>query len=523
VSDLSGGQGWWLAADGRWYPPRSTTASSAPSAVGLIVADPSASLVRPPFSETDFALGPGPAVHKIKRRRPVPGAAIVAVVAAAVVVAAVVVVTGRAGSGWVDPSLHVVGSPVAADGVVVMLDVTARHRLELSAVDPADGSVAWRRPFSASEITPGVAFGPTVLGGTVLDLVPAASVSDPTVTVEGLDVLTGRVLWSVPQPLVLSDAPAVCGGATYFCLAAFTSDTSTALVTLDPGTGRPVGLVAGPYRNMAVAQPGSVQDGDLWQTSTATPTLMQISATGQEAWTRTVAALFGGSQFDPDDGWAFLVKGGLDVGSVASAPSGGALALGDSKTIGISGADGTVRWSVPGYYFCGGGLQFLTADVVCQFSGSAHQAGSSFSMAGVDLVLKGLDTTSGATTWALPVREAEALSLGRDVAFADATHVVVQPLSGRPVVLDVVSGATVPVGTGQVFWCEYDPRYDVTTAQGASVGGQRQGAPVFGGCSASGSAVAGLPASAPSTVGVESGGMFVWPSPHGLQAAHLPA
>jgi len=24
-------------------------------------------------------------------------------------------------------------------------------------------------------------------------------------------------------------------------------------------------------------------------------------------------------------------------------------------------------------------------------------------------------------------------------------------------------------------------------------------------------------------VGVESGGMFVWPSPHGLQAAHLPA
>jgi hypothetical protein len=440
----------------------------------------------------------------------------------AVLALGVVVVTSGGTGGWTDDSLHVVGSPIAADNTVLVMDVTRGHRLELSGVDPADGSIVWRHPFSASDITPGVAFGPTVLGNTVLALTPAGGPGDPAVTAQGLNVLTGKVLWSVPQPIVLSDAAAVCTGGQYFCLDAFLSSTTTGLVVVNPDTGSVRGVISGPERNMAVAQPGSTTEGDLWQTSSSTPTLVQTSATGQSLWTHTVASLFGGSQYNPDDGWDFLVQGSLDVGSIGTASTGHTLSLSDSKTLGIFGSDGTVKWSVPGYFFCGGGLQFLTADVVCQYSGTAHQTATSVNMSGVSLTLVGLDPSSGTTPWSEPVLGAQSLSLGTNVAFADGTHLVVQLRSRQRVVLDVESGKTSAVTGNEVFWCEQDPLYKVDAAKGAVAGGKRVSAPVFRPCSATGKPEGGLPATGPSTVGVRAGGLFVWPTPTGLRGARLP-
>jgi len=448
------------------------------------------------------------------------GAVLVAIVALCLVV---VTSVGSGGSGaWTDSSLHVVGSPVVAGRMVLVVDVSSHHQLELSAVDPANGSIAWRRPYSASEITPGVAFGPTVLGNTVLALTPEGGTDDPGVFVKGVDVSTGRVLWSVPQPLVLSDAPAVCAGGQSFCLATYTSDTTTGLAILDPTSGAVVGAVNGPERNMAVAQPGSITEGDLWQTDASVPTLVQTSATGQQAWTKSVASLFGGSQYDPDNGWDFLVEGSLDIGSVAPQATASVLPLGGFKTVGISGSDGAVQWSVPGAFYCGGGLQFLASDVVCQFTGVARQNASSVTMSGVGLTLEGLDPSSGTTTWSRQVLDPKSLSLGTNVAFADATHLVVRLASGTRVVLDVRTGAIEPVSANQVFWCEQSPTYSVQVPQGAAVGGKRQGAPVFTSCSATGASVKGRPDADPSTVGVRAGGFFVWPTPHGLQAARLP-
>ena len=126
------------------------------------------------------------------------------------------------GTGWINSFLHVVGSPIAVDGEVLVLDVNANRQLELSAVNATDGAVVWNQPFSASEITPGVTFSPTVIGSTVLVLSPAGS-RDPNVKVEGVAVTTGKVDWSFPQPIALSDAPAMCGGGDYFCLAGFNS------------------------------------------------------------------------------------------------------------------------------------------------------------------------------------------------------------------------------------------------------------------------------------------------------------
>ena len=165
---------------------------------------------------------------------------------------------------------------------------------------------------------------------------------------------------------------------------------------------------------------------------------------------------------------------------------------------------------------------FLTADVVCRYSGTAHQTESSVSMSGVGLTLEGINSATGAVTWSWPVSDAQALSLGTNVAFADSTHLVVRLQSGQQVVLDVQTGTTSPVTNDEVFWCEQNPEYAVSTAQGASVDGKRQSSPVFSACSATGALLSGSPPYPVRTIGVSAGGMFVWPTPQGLLGARLP-
>jgi hypothetical protein len=58
----------------------------------------------------------------------------------------------------------------------------------------------------------------------------------------------------------------------------------------------------------------------------------------------------------------------------------------------------------------------------------------------------------------------------------------------------------------------------VTTAQGASAGGERQSAPVLAPCSASGAPETSVPVTGHAVVGVDTGGLFVWPTPGGLRA-----
>jgi hypothetical protein len=406
--------------------------------------------------------------------------------------------------------------------VVPGLNVTSQHELEISAVEPSSGSVAWSHPYSASLITPGVAFTPIAIGNTVLVLLPAHGSNNPSVSVEGVDAGTGKRLWAVPQPLVLSDAPVVCATGQYFCIPTYASASSTGLVALNPLTGAVTGTVQGPLRNMAVVPPGSLNDSDLWQTNASAPTLMQTSATGQQVWTQTIASLFGGSQFNPNYGWDFVVNSQLDIGSVGVAPIGKTEPLDGFKTLGISTSTGSVVWSMPGYLFCGGALQFLTADILCQYVGSAHSNGTKETMPGVKLTLEGLNPISGATTWTKQVQDAQALSLGTNIAFRDGTHIVVQPLVGKRVVLDVVDANITPVSANEVFWCEQVPTYKLNTPKGASEKGVRVSTPVFRACSADGKPVAGLPPTSPSTVGVSVDGLFIWPTPVGLQATRQP-
>jgi outer membrane protein assembly factor BamB len=132
---------------------------------------------------------------------------VLVVLIAACVVAIGLVVTWPMAGPWTDPSLKVVGGPVADGGTVLVLSAGPNRQIDLSAIQGSDGAVLWQRPFSPSLVTPGVAFSPTVVGQVALDLVPAGGPDDPAVTAVGIDVGTGRRLWSLSQPLVVGDAP----------------------------------------------------------------------------------------------------------------------------------------------------------------------------------------------------------------------------------------------------------------------------------------------------------------------------
>jgi hypothetical protein len=113
------------------------------------------------------------------------------------------------------------------------------------------------------------------------------------------------------------------------------------------------------------------------------------------------------------------------------------------------------------------------------------------------------------------------MSLGTNIAFSDGSHMVVQLLSAKRVVLDVQNGSVSSPSHNESFWCEQIPTYKVDAASAASFDGERVSGPVFTPCSASGKPVEKLPTTSPSTVGVTAGGMFMWPTPGGLQGARL--
>ena len=363
--------------------------------------------------------------------------------------------------GWIDTSLRVVGTPAAAGDTVVMLTVSHAQQLELTAVEATDGKVKWQRPFSPSEVTPGVGFGPAVSAGVALELLPAGGATDPAIYLEGVDVSTGRVLWHYPDSVVLSDAPTACGNGRYFCIDAFSSATATYLVLLRPTTGSLAAFLAGPSRNLGT------YGGGLYESDSSAPSLEQVTAEGKRAWTATVASLFGSSRYNPNYGWNFTTIGAVDLGSVSPAPQGDALNLSLFRTVQFAVSDGRVLWRAAGDFDCGGPLDFLTVPVLCRFSGTVHRTSGPINMAGVKLSIDGFSVRTGSVTWSRRVLGVEALIVGTNVPFEDGSHVVVQPASGKRVILDVTDGRIAPVRSGDVFWCEQNPEYHVKTAAGA--------------------------------------------------------
>jgi hypothetical protein len=263
-------------------------------------------------------------------------------------------VPAAAHEGWSDTAVHVVGGPVLAGPDLAVLNVTSgTHLLQLSAISPQDGHVLWTKPSSPSYITAGVAYSPASVGPIVLNLAPAGAPTDPDVRVQGIDVATGNVAWTVPGEGVVTDAPVICGNGNDFCVDAANAAGAGYLLALNAVTGAIAAAVAGPARSMSSAQPGLYSLGSLWELDKTSPTLAQLSSGNKLLCCQTVPELFGGQNYDPNGGWDFVTKDGLDVGSVGYKPNGGRMVLDQYKTVGISVTTGKVDWRVAGDYECG--------------------------------------------------------------------------------------------------------------------------------------------------------------------------
>jgi hypothetical protein len=417
--------------------------------------------------------------------------------------------------------LDVVGGPVIDGNVVLVDNVTPQHALELSAVDPMSGKVLWSDPYSASQTTAGVFFSPVDIGNVALVLAPAASLSNPDVYPEGVNIETGKVIWKLTQSLDLSDAPLVCGQDILFCFPAFVSEKSTDLVALSPATGAIIGALAGPFRNVGAAVPGLPDTSTLWQTDASSETLMQTSPIDKPLWSRTISSLFGGTKYSMSDGWDFVENDGIDIGTVGVLPSGHTEPFGEAENVGIDPNSGAVKWRAPGSLYCSGPLQFLLPLVNCKFAGVATFSNKTTDLDRVTLDLTGISTASGKPTWSQPVKDVRSLVSGTGVAFSDTSHLVIETMTGKWKLLDVQNGTLTSIAPHTTFWCEEAPFYHVTPIQGLPGSGERQSEPVYTGCTKRGKVTKGIPSGAPITVGVAADNMFIWPTPNGLRGHHV--
>ena len=409
-------------------------------------------------------------------------------------------------------TLDILGGPVGASGRAIVIDVTSDLHMELSAVDPASSRVAWQQPFSASGITPGEPFTPTVIGNVVIDLAPTGAPSDPAVSIEGVDARTGVVRWTYATPGIALDAPVPCAGAGTVCLSwATATSTSSSLIELNATTGALVRTVPDIERQLGTG---------VYQTGSTTPTLVQLGSQGQVVWQRATASIFGPTNDDPDQGWNIDRFGSLDVGSLGSAPTGNVENLGSSTTTGFSVATGAQRWTDPGLYNCMGPLEFLSTPVICRMSGTVTAPSTPNgppALSGLALHIEGFDPQTGAVTWSQPDTNVPPMMGSGAIPFLDDDHIVVEQQGGS-MVLDTKTGTVTPVRTGQVFWCATTPTVNAAATAGTG-SGQRTATDRFAGCTADGKATAGThPANQPSAVGVTVDGMFIWAGQHGLSS-----
>jgi len=155
---------------------------------------------------------------------------------------------------WVDRSVHVVGGPVSAPGQVLVVVSSANRSAWLEAIDAKTGAVNWRLPAGFSDITAGVTTTPLVRDGVALALVPAGGKGSSLVRLEGIDVSSGKVLWS-RRPTFVEDAPSSCPppiARRGFCTVVGRGSLSSDLIALAPRTGAELARVPNILRAMGL-------------------------------------------------------------------------------------------------------------------------------------------------------------------------------------------------------------------------------------------------------------------------------
>src|ERR1700722_2427048 len=231
-------------------------------------------------------------------------------------------------------SLQLLGGPISADGFLLVINISASHQLDLSAINPATETVVWQRTFSRSGIHPGEGFPPVAFGSTAIALAPTDGTQSAAIHVLGINIPTGSVAWTYSEPGVpddpgaADDAPAGCAGSVTFCLSWFDLATNNQkLFEIDATNGSLVRSIPQIDLNLRT---------NLYQVNYPTPWLMQIGHQGQELWEEPTSAVFGSTNDNPNYGWDVDPLGALDVGSLSQSSEQESLDLGTSTTSGFS-------------------------------------------------------------------------------------------------------------------------------------------------------------------------------------------
>jgi hypothetical protein len=345
----------------------------------------------------------------------------------------------------------------------------------------------------------------------VIDLAPVGGATSAVTQVLGVDIATGEIAWTLSGTGATADPPDSCGPSETLCLSWETPGTQE-LIEVNATDGSLVKKIPDVRQNLGMNLYGG----------TGTPmTLMQIGSYGQLVWQKPLSAIFGTSNDDPANGWDIDKTGSLYVGSLGSqSETATTVPVGSGTTTAFEVANGRTVWTDPGLYNCGGSLESFSTATICRFHGNVKKTGSSFSTAGVSLVLEGFAPQTGKVKWSQPT-ESVAAFIGQGVIpFLDGNTIVMKQGKSE-VLVDLASGSVSPVRANEVFWCASTPTVNVTAPTGTGYPNQRAGSDLFYGCNSAGQAVPSDPDKFPGLVGFTLGGKFFWPSPSGLEGVEV--
>ena len=404
--------------------------------------------------------------------------------------------------------MDVVGDPVAGEGAAAAVIVDRSHNLHLVGVAPDTGQVVWSKPFSESLIDPNLPPELDPLGNVVIDLVPAVKLTNPLVDVEAVNLTIGAVAWNGPQDVLVGDVPSPCAHMTEFCVSVYDKDGSSTTAVLSPSDGTVVGLLKGA---------STALDYDLYQTDAKTPTLEAVSGSGTVQWTKTTNQIFGRSGYDPYVG-TFSSYGTTEVATIPPPNADHSDGLDNATTVGLSLADGSTLWNLPGQYDCGGSLDLLVPPVNCVYKGILAKTKSNANEStytGLHMSLQGFDPATGAVTWTVPVRDIDDLT-NANVEYVDDNALLVQLADGTNAILDTSTGKTSAVPAAEIFWCISGTTFKVNEDKTFNKSENRPEDDEFYPCKENGDTTQTWPSTSPDQVGVTVDGEFMWPTAHGL-------
>jgi outer membrane protein assembly factor BamB len=434
---------------------------------------------------------------------------------------------------WRRGDLAPVSQPAAA-GRSFVLYVAERRGLVIVGLDAHTGRTLWHARASTSQIATGASPGsPTVVGRDVIYLRRGQG---RVTRLIGVDARTGRTRWE-DGPALVSSWPGRCPGAqrdVCVTVAAPPHASITRLLRIDPRTGRQLAAT-----EVAPTFFGRAVGFGLFDEGVRDPEQLAGVSGSTVLWSEPLSDIFNVPELSTDWGWDFdrAPRLGVFVGSVdgpplSTNPSLLTIDLSRTMTAGFRISDGSVVWRDPGAtYVCG--------TVFCPGEGSslsgatdlngptvgvrARETGTVSGKLGTRpeaapgdrAVLEGFDPASGKALWSFNAGFARGLLTGLASPAQVAPGVVaLANAAGRPMVLDLASGAARPATASTRAWCGALVVYRDDTAP---AGRKYIGGPAAFPCDARGRPMP-VPAHIPAFVGDRTAGVSAWSARHAVVA-----